>query len=44
MQRFINVNDAAEKWVVEAFARQEQIYTGKEMVDKNGTTGKCNRI
>lgn len=38
------VNDAAEKCVVEAFARQERIHTGKEMVEKKGTIGKCNRI
>lgn len=43
-QRFIKVNDAAEKCVVEAFARQEQIHTGKEMVEKKGTIGKHNRI
>jgi len=28
---------------MEAFARQEQIYTGKVMVEKKGTTGKRNK-
>lgn len=44
MQQLIKVNDGAEKWVVEAFARQGRTYTGKEVVEKKGTTGKCNRI
>lgn len=44
VQRFIKVNDTSEKWVVEAFARQERIYTGKEMVEKKGSIGKCIRI
>lgn len=44
VQRFIKVNDTAEKWVFEASARQEWICAGKEMVEKKGTVGKCNRI
>lgn len=44
VQRFIKVNDTAEKWVVEAFARQKGIYAGKEMAEKKGTIGKCSRI